>query len=37
MGKYAVDLLVEDAVLIEVKTVRTLDGAYRSVFVLNNP
>jgi GxxExxY protein len=30
VGEYFVDLLVEDAVLIELKTVRALDGAHRA-------
>lgn len=30
LGEYFVDLLVEDAVLIELKTVRALDSAHRA-------
>jgi len=30
VGEYFVDLLVEEAVLIELKTVRALDGAHRA-------
>ena len=30
MGEYFVDLLIEDAVLIELKTVRALDRAHRA-------
>jgi GxxExxY protein len=30
VGEYFVDLLVEDAVLVELKTVRALEGAHRA-------